>query len=72
MNEKKCRNCEQTGISELSDRVAKLEKTKDKKGEKEQGKWNQTMMRIAFYGAVASGITAICQLLIMVISFFKK
>ncbi|WNE40650.1 MAG: hypothetical protein mread185_000107 [Mycoplasmataceae bacterium] len=37
-----------------------------------QAAWHKTLMQIVFYGAVASGITAIANLLIAIMNLVKK
>jgi len=58
----------------LEERVKKLEEKnkQDSKSKDKQDLWNKTLMKIVFYGAVASGITAICQLIMFIMNFFKK
>lgn len=58
-------------IESLEKRIKDLEKKSDKSKEK-QDLLNKTLMKIVFYGAVASGITAICQLVIFILNFFKN
>ena len=58
----------------LEKRVKKLEEKnkQDNKSKDKQDLWNKSLMKIVFYGAVASGITAICQLIMFIMNFFKK
>jgi len=64
LEKEECKNCKEVKLTELSERVAKIEQSreKEKHQQKKQDMWNKTMTKIMFYGALASGITAICSL----------
>ena len=67
---KECKNCKEVKMVELSERVARLEKEVIKQGK--QDKQTKLMTKVIFYGAVASGFTAIVSLFSMIASWIEK
>jgi len=68
--EKECKNCEKVKIAELSERVAKLEKTMEKQGQ--QDKQTKLLSKVIFWGAVASGCNAIFGFVSMVLNWIER
>jgi len=68
--EKECKNCEEVKVVELSERVAKLEKTVEKQGQ--QDKQTKLLSKVIFWGAVASGFNAIFGFVSMIANWIGK
>jgi len=68
--EKECKNCEEVKIAELSERVARLEKTVKKQGQ--QDKQTKLLSKVIFWGAVASGCNAIFGFISMVLNWIER
>lgn len=67
---KERKNCEEVKVTELSERVAKLEKELSKQNK--QDKQTKLLSKVIFWGAVASGFNAIFGLASMIISWIEK
>jgi len=67
---KECENCEKSKLVELSERVAKLEKVVERQSK--QDKQTKLLANIIFYGAVASGFTAIFSFFSMVANWLER
>ena len=70
VKEKECKNCEEVKIAELSERVAKLEKTVEKQGQ--QDKQTKLLSKVIFWGAVASGFNAIFGFVSMIANWIGR
>ncbi len=70
VKEKECKNCEEVKIAELSERVAKLEKTVEKQGQ--QDKQTKLLSKVIFWGAVASGFNAIFGFISMILNWIER
>lgn len=60
---------------EFEKQIAKLEKEIEQLKQTNQESnnlWHKTVLKIIFYGAVASGITSIAHLIVSIISLVKK
>ena len=68
--QKKCENCKEIKLTELSERVAKLEKTVEKQGQ--QDKQTKLLSKVIFWGAVASGFNAIFGFCSLIVNWVEK
>ena len=66
----KCKKCKETKVAELSERIARLEKTVEKKGQ--QDKQTKLLSKVIFWGAVASGCNAIFGFVSMVLNWIER
>ena len=60
---------------EFEEQIAKLEAEIEqlkKTNQESNTLWHKTVLKIIFYGAVASGITSIAHLIVSIISLVKK
>ena len=68
--ENKCKNCEEIKVTELSERIAKLEQEITKQSK--QDKQNKFLGKVILWGAVASGFNAIFGLASMIVSWIER